>query len=193
MSKIVILVKNRNSDQKEKFCSKIRILVKHRKVWSKIEILVKIEILLKNRNSYPKFGFWSKTKFFICIFGWYFVRNFYLIILTQIITPKYFLDQNVSVSWHNSLSFNFRCGGQNMTCVRISLIFFHDLQIKNYKNFNPKISEDPEYPLCSDPNSSCRNKCRGYECICNHGYKPDENGDCIPFCDENQCQAQGRV
>ena len=53
-----MLVKNRNSVQKSKFCSIIEILFKNRnsvqksKLCSKIEILVKNRILAKNRNYY---------------------------------------------------------------------------------------------------------------------------------------------
>jgi len=48
LSKIEILVKNRNSCQKSKFLSKIEILVKNRNSCQKIEILV------KNQNSCQK-------------------------------------------------------------------------------------------------------------------------------------------
>ena len=58
-SKIEILVKNRNFSQKSRVCSKIEILVKNRKFGQKLKCWSKIELLVKNR----KFGQKSKILF----------------------------------------------------------------------------------------------------------------------------------
>ena len=35
-------------------------------------------------------------------------------------------------------------------------------------------------------NSSCTDKCVGFECKCDEGFHM-ENEKCVPLCDENQC------
>jgi len=72
LSKIEILVKNRNFCQKSKFLSEIKIFVKNRFFFvknpnfiQKSIFLSKIEILVKNRNFSQTWKFWSKIEILV--------------------------------------------------------------------------------------------------------------------------------